>query len=81
MVHWLATGAALVIAFAALSRVRSLGRRLETLTRHHWELRYEHGELRAHMRRLNLEDPERARDDDAPPAPGGSFIPLSALKR
>jgi len=78
VVHWLATGAALVIALAALARARTLGRRLEALTRNYWDLRYQHGELRAHMRRL---DPGAAPDDDSPPAPDGSFIPLSALKR
>jgi hypothetical protein len=51
VVHWLATGAALVIALAALARALSLGPRLEAL------------------------------GDDSPPAPEGSFIPLSALKR
>jgi len=80
VVHWLVTGAALVIALAALARARSLARRLERLTQNYWELRYQHGELRAHVRRL---DPETAREEEpaAPPAPGGTFIPLSALKR
>jgi hypothetical protein len=80
VVHWLVTGAALVIALVALARARSLGRRLERLTQHYWELRYQHGELRAHVRRL---DPETAREDEPapPPAQAGTFIPLSALKR
>jgi hypothetical protein len=80
VVQWLTTGAALLLAVAALLRARSLGRRLELLTRHYWELRYQHGELRAHLRRL---DPDTAREDDpAPPAPpAGAFIPLSAVKR
>ncbi len=80
MAHWLATGAALVMALAALARARTLGRRLQTLTQNYWELRYQHGELRAHLRRL---DPDGVRGDDTPPPPttDGAFIPLSALKR
>ena len=80
MVHWLATGAALVLALAALVRARSLGRRLDALTRQYWELRHQHGELGARLRRV---DREHAREDEPapPPAPDGAFIPLSALKR
>jgi hypothetical protein len=74
-------GAALVIALMAWARARSLGRRLERLTQNYWELRYQHGELRAQVRRL---DPEAPKDDEpqaAPPLPAQNFIPLSALKR
>jgi hypothetical protein len=79
VVQWLTTGAALIVAVAALLRARSVGRRLDLLTRNYWELRYQHGELRARVHRL---EPETVRDDDpAPGVPAGSFIPLSALKR
>ena len=80
MLQWLTTGAALLVAVAALLRARNLGRRLELLTRNYWELRHQHGELRAYVRRL---DPETAREDGpAPPTPpAGAFIPLSAVKR
>jgi hypothetical protein len=78
--QWLVTGAALLLAAAALVRVRRLARRLERLTESYWELRYEHGQVRARLNRL---DPEQAA---APPdptsAPGvTAFVPLSSLKR
>jgi hypothetical protein len=74
------TGVALLVAVAAWARARSLGRRLERLTQQYWELRYQHGELRAQVRRL---DPETPHEDDAQAAapPAQAFIPLSALKR
>jgi hypothetical protein len=80
VVHWLVTGVALFMALGALALARRLGRRLERLTQNYWELRYQHGELRARVRRL---DPEAAPENEPapPPAPAGTFIPLSALKR
>jgi hypothetical protein len=78
---WFGIGVALVLALSAWVRARSLGRRLERLTKQFWDLRYEHGELRARVARL---DPEASPDaaepqPDAPPAQ--TFIPLSSLKR
>ena len=78
---WLLTGAALVIAVAALLKARRLAKRLERLTESYWELRYDHGQLRA---RLNRIDPEPASTSAAEPArPAGvtAFVPLSTLKR
>ena len=53
---WLLTGAALILAGSALFVVRRQSKRLERLTESYWELRYEHGQLRARVQRL---DPER----------------------
>ena len=54
MVQWILAGAALIIAFVALARARSLGRRLERLTQNYWELRYQHAsEIRADLQRLS----------------------------
>jgi len=55
-------------------------KRLERLTESYWELRYEHGQLRARVNRL---DPEQAAPAaDAGPAPGATaFVPLSSLRR
>jgi hypothetical protein len=77
---WMMTGVALIVALAAWLQVRSLKRRAEQLTRNYWELRYQFGELRAQVARL---DPE-AQPPDEPAAartPTESFIPLSSLKR
>ena len=75
--HWLLTGAALVLAGAALLAARRQSKRLERLTESYWELRYEHGQLRARVNRL---DPE-AHPPVEETAPGKNFIPLSSLKR
>jgi hypothetical protein len=76
--HWLLTGAALVLAGAALFVARRQSKRLERLTESYWELRYEHGQLRARVNRLEPEAQSSAAPAD-PPAT--NFIPLSSLKR
>ena len=76
---WLLTGAALVTAVAALLKARRVARRLERLTESYWELRYEHGQLRARVARL---DPEQASAAADPRTAGTTaFVPLSSLKR
>jgi hypothetical protein len=78
--QWLLTMAALAGATAAFIRARRLAKRLERLTEAYWELRYEHGQLKARLARL---DPEPgAHDSDAARLQGATaFIPLSSLKR
>ena len=76
--HWLLTGAALVLAGIALLVSRRQTRRLERLTESYWELRYDHGQLRARVNRL---DPEQQAAADAPEPPAANFIPLSSLKK
>lgn len=78
-VQWLLTLVAVVVAVASLLKARRVARRLERLTESYWELRYEHGQLRA---RLNRVDPEPAsRPDTTPQAGTTAFVPLSSLKR
>jgi hypothetical protein len=74
---WLLAGAALMTAAAALLKARRVSRRLERLTESYWELRYEHGQLRARVARL---DPEQPAPDAQPPAGTTAFVPLSSLK-
>jgi hypothetical protein len=76
----LLAGVALLIALWALSRARRATRRLDQLQQSYWDLRYEHGRLRAQVNRL---DPEEAQVAAEPPAadPATTFIPLSSLKR
>jgi len=76
--HWLLTGAALVLAGAALLVARRQSKRLERLTESYWELRYEHGQLRARVNRI---DPEAQSAPTPADAPATNFIPLSSLKR
>ena len=79
--QWLTAGAALLIAGAALLRARRVSRRLERLTESYWELRYEHGQLRARVARLDPEPPAQAEADPATPPGATAFVPLSSLKR
>ena len=79
--------ALIVLALAlliAMMRARALARRLDRLSESYWQLRYESGQLRARVTRLEttagLRDPEPG--PEAPrPAAATSFIPLSSLKK
>jgi hypothetical protein len=71
-------GVALLAAVAALVYARRLARRLEQLTESYWELRYEHGQLRARVNRL---DPTTPAEPAAPAPPSTTFVPLSSIKR
>jgi len=77
---WLAA-AACALAVGALVRARRASRRLDRLTESYWELRYEYGELRTRVDRL--EAPQGGADPQEPsPQPGPTnFVPLSSLKR
>ena len=66
---------AVVIAVAALARARRIGRRLDQLVESYWELRYEHGQLRAHLDQL------QGKGDQAAPSGTTAFVPLSSIKR
>jgi hypothetical protein len=76
----LLTGGAVLLAAAAFAKARRLARRLERLTESYWELRYEHGQLRARLNRL---DPDPSTAGPEPTAQPGvtAFVPLSSLKR
>jgi hypothetical protein len=75
----LLTIAAFFTAIAAWAKARRLARRLERLTESYWELRYEHGQLRARISRAGFDD---AVPTEPAPAPATTaFVPLSSLKR
>jgi hypothetical protein len=80
MFQWLLSGTAVAVALIALAKARRLAKRLERLTESYWELRYEHGQLRARVNRL---DPEQAppTPEAGPQAGTTAFVPLSSLKR
>ena len=80
MFQWLLSGLALVVAVTAMVRARRLTKRLERLTESYWELRYEHGQLRARVNRLDPEQPSQA-VESGPQAGTTAFVPLSSLKR
>jgi hypothetical protein len=54
-------------------RARRIGRRLDQVVESYWELRYEYGQLRAHVERLQGKAPEE-------PAGSTAFIPLTRLR-
>src|SRR3990172_1856810 len=67
---WLAA-AACALAVGALVRARRASRRLDRLTESYWELRYEYGELRTRVDRLEARPggggPPAARPPPPPP--------------
>ena len=84
---WLASGAAVLLALVALFRARRVARRLDRLAESYWELRYEYGQLRARISRL---DAPGSQDEPLPDQPRATapreagqiaFVPLSSLKR
>jgi hypothetical protein len=74
------TAASIVLAVAAIVKARRLARRLERLTESYWELRYEHGQLRARVNRLDPEAPTPG-PDVSQPTGTTAFVPLSSLRR
>ena len=79
MTVWFAIGLAFVLALSSWVRARGLARRLEQLTQQYWELRYQQGQLRADVKRLDpVSEPPAPPPAEAPPQ---TFIPLSSLKR
>jgi hypothetical protein len=84
MAEWLVTGAAVVVAFAALVRARRTARRLERLSESYWELRYEYGQLTARVARLEGADTAHPSTPPVGASTGAgtvAFVPLSSLKR
>jgi hypothetical protein len=75
---WVVAGSGWLLAFAALASARRVARRLAQLTDQYWELKYEHGELKARVRALapTAEEIEASR-----PAPQETFVPLSSVRR
>jgi len=77
----LLAGVALLIALWALAKARRASPRLDQLQQSYWDLRYEHGRLRAQVKRLDPDEAEPAVAPAAAPDPATTFIPLSSLKR
>ena len=75
---WVVAGSGWLLAFGALATARRVSRRLAQLTEQYWELKYEHGELKARVRTLapTPEEVEASR-----PAVQQTFVPLSSVKR
>jgi hypothetical protein len=63
---------ACVLALAAFVQARRSARRVSQLTEMYWQLKYDHGELKA-----TVTPP----GEPAVPAPTSAFVPLGAVKR
>ena len=68
---WLVAVAALVAALAAILQARRTARQLAEVTQMYWQLKFDHGELKA---KVNPPAP-------AAPEPKATFVPLTQLKR
>ena len=70
------------MAIAALLRARRATRRLERLSESYWELRYESGQLKSRLARLEAATGIREPDDHpVQPSVTTAFVPLSSLKK
>jgi hypothetical protein len=79
-VNGLLTVGALLVALAAFLRARAAVRRLERLSDSYWELRYESGQLKARLTRVETAAGLREPQEEPRAAPT-AFIPLSSLKK
>jgi len=73
---WGVAAVAAVVAVASWVVARRAARQLRDLTAMYWQLKFEHGELKARVDRA-MPDPT------APPKtpPGTQFVPLTSVKR
>ena len=71
MALWIVTVLALIVALAAWLHSRHTARRLAELTQLYWQLKFEHGELKA---KVDPPAPKTA-------APQQTFVPLSRLRQ
>jgi hypothetical protein len=71
MALWLLAASAFLVALAALGYARRTARQLAQITEMYWQLKFDHGELKAKV------DPPVP----AAPAPKETFIPLTRLRQ
>ncbi len=74
---WLVAVTGWLIALGALATARRLSRRLAQLQELYWELKYDHGELKARVKALAPPEEQAAASSPVQQ----SFVPLSSLKR
>ena len=75
---WLVAGSSWLAALAALVTARRVARRLGHLTEQYWELKFEHGELKARVKALAPTADDIAA---AHPPVQQTFVPLTSIKR
>ena len=67
---WIVAVSALIVAFVALVHARRTARQLAQVTEMYWQLKFDHGELKAKV------DPP----SPAAPEPKATFVPLIRLR-
>ncbi len=78
---WFVTIVSLVAALLAWRLARRTAKRLEQISQMYWELKYQHGELRAKMQHIaGGGGPVPSVTPPEPPA-ADAFIPLTSLRR
>ena len=75
---WILSGVSCLIALAALGTARRLSRRLGQLSEQYWELKYEHGELKARVKAIAPTAEERLASQ---PPVQQTFVPLTSIKK
>jgi hypothetical protein len=93
---WVVAVAALAVAVLAWARARRTAQRVDQLLQMHWELKYQHGELRRELQHPTGQPhqpplaPQRPVVSGAErpavsgverPGPTDAFVPLASLKR
>jgi hypothetical protein len=68
---WIVTVLALVVAVAALLQSRRVARQLAEVTQMYWQLKFDHGELKAKVNPAPT----------AVPQPQQTFVPISSIKK
>jgi hypothetical protein len=76
---WLIVSVSMVLTLVAWRQGRRNERRLAQLSEMYWELKYQQGELRVRVQRLNGEMPPPQSSTSEQQT--GGFVPLSSLKR
>lgn len=65
---WIVAVTALIVSLAAWVHARRSARQLAEVTQMYWQLKFDHGELKAKL-------------DPAAPAQKQTFVPLSSIKK
>jgi hypothetical protein len=77
---WAVAAAALAVALTSWVLARRTARRLTQLSQMYWELKYQHGELRAQVQQLTGQTAQPAPAPE-PAVQVDAFIPLASLRR
>ncbi len=81
IILWLVTGVSLVTSLMALIGVLRSRKRLEELSQLYWALRYQQGELRAHIQATGGFAKPSEEPDSPSRGSAEAFVPLSSVRR